>query len=95
MYFKNSAVLGTDIKSDIFINDKSMTKYIYSNKGHNLPLNDKSVTKQLDSEVKHSTFPKIWKIGGTVQVLPKARRHVGFYGKEYYCDSFPVEYVLT
>ena len=37
IYFKNSDVLSTDIKSDTFLNDKSMTKYLYSNKGHNLP----------------------------------------------------------
>ena len=41
-----------------------------------------------------NTFPNIWKIGGTVQVLPKGRKHVGFYGKEYCWDNFPVEYVL-
>ena len=29
-----------------------------------------------------------------VQELPKGRRHVGFYGKEYYWDNFPVDYVL-
>ena len=33
--------------------------------------------------------------GGTVQTLPKGRRHVGFNGKSYYCDNFPVDYVLT
>ena len=51
--------------------------------------------KHLDSKVKHSAFPKIWRSDGTVQVLPKGRRHVGFYGKEYYWDNFPVEYVLS
>ena len=59
IYFKNSDVLSTDITSDTFLNDKSMTKYLYSNKGHNLPLNDKS-------EVKHNAVPKMWKVGGTV-----------------------------
>ena len=39
-------------------------------------------------------FPKIWTIGGKVQELPKGRRHAGFYGKEYYWDNFPVDYVL-
>ena len=90
IYFKNSYVLSTDIKSNTFLNGKSMTKYLYSNKGH-----DKSMTKHLDSKVKHSAFPKIWRSDGTVQVLPKGRRHVGFYGKEYYWDNFLVEYVLT
>ena len=94
IYFKNLDVLSMDIKSNTFLNDKSMTKYLYSNKGHNLSLNDKSMTKHLDSEVKHNAFPKIWRIGGTAQELPKGRRHVGFYGKEYYWDNFPVEYVL-
>ena len=32
IYFKNSDVLSTDIKSSTFLNDKSMTKYLYSNK---------------------------------------------------------------
>ena len=40
--------------------------------------------KHLDSKVKHSAFPKIWRSDGSVQPLPKGRRHVGFYGKEYY-----------
>ena len=30
-YFKNSDTLSTDITSDTFLNDKSMTKYLYSN----------------------------------------------------------------
>ena len=34
IYFKNSDVLSTDIKSSTFLNDKSMTKYLYSNKGN-------------------------------------------------------------
>ena len=98
IYFKNPDVLSTDIKSSTFLNDKSMTKYLYSNKGHRWTTehdDDTSITKHLDSKVKHIAFPKIWRLDGTVQVLPKGRRHVGFYGKEYYWDNFLVEYVLT
>ena len=40
-------------------------------------------------------FPRIWRVGGTVQVLPKGRRHVGYAGKSYYWDNFPVDYVLN
>ena len=56
IYFKSSDVLGTDIKSDTFMSDKSMTEYLYSNKGHNVSLYDKSMTEHLDSKVKHSNF---------------------------------------
>ena len=77
IYFKNSDVLSTDITSDTFLNDKSMIKYLYSNK----------------SEV--IKFPKIWKIGGTVQELPKGKRHKDFTGKGYYWDNFPTEYILN
>ena len=75
IYFRNTDVLSTDITSDIFLNGKSKTRYLYSN-------------------TSKSGFPKIWKIGGTVQELPKGRRHVGFYGKGYYWDNFPVDHVL-
>ena len=75
MYFKNSDVLSTDTTSDTSLNDKTMTRYLYSN-------------------TSKSGFPKIWKIGGTVQESPKGRRHVSFYGKEYYWDNFPIDYVL-
>ena len=64
IYFKNSDVLSTDITSDTFLSDKSMTKYLHSK-----------------SKSSHPNFPKIWTIGGTVQELPRGRRHVGFYGK--------------
>ena len=94
IYLKKSDAISTDIKSNTFLNDKSMTKYLYSNKGHNLSLNDKSMTKHLNSIVKHNAFPKIWKIGDKIQELPKGRRHVGFYGKEYHWDNFSVEYIL-
>ena len=76
IYFKNSDIIRTDITSDTFLNDKSITRYLYSNK-------------------EKRNFAKIWSIGGTVQELPKKRRHVGFYGKTYYWDNFPVDYVLT
>ena len=32
IYFKNSDVISTDIKSNTFLNDESMAKYLYSNK---------------------------------------------------------------
>ena len=54
------------------------------------------MTKYLYSkQTRYNDYPKIWKIDGTVQELPKGIRHVGFYGKEYYWDNFPVDYVLT
>ena len=40
-------------------------------------------------------FPKMWKLGGEIQPLPRGKRHVGFYGKSYYWDGFPTEYVLN
>ena len=71
IYFKNSDVISTDIKSSTFLNDRSMTKYLHSNNGHNLSLNDRSMTKHHDSNknpknIKHRVFPKIWRSDGTV-----------------------------
>ena len=113
IYFKNSDVLSTDIKSSTLLNDRSMTKYLYSNEGNdnkhldsqdgtsvNEHGDDTSMNKHFNSKVKQqgnrasSSFPKIWRLDGTVQVLPKGGRHVGFYRKEYYWDNFPVEYLL-
>ena len=94
IYFKNSDIISSDITSDTFLNDKSMTKYLYSNKH---PQTEKvEMEKKVTATVeKETNFPKIWSLGGTVQGLPKGRRHVGFYGKTYYWDNFPVEHVLT
>ena len=64
-----------------------MTKYLYSNKDH--------ATVHNVREEKNSAFPRIWRAGGAVQVLPKGRKHVGFDGKSYYWDNFPVDYVLN
>ena len=75
IYFKNSDILSTDITSSTFLNDKTMTKYLYSN-------------------TKHNIYPEMWKIGWTVQKLPRGKRHVGFYGKPYYWDEFPAKYIL-
>ena len=93
IYFKNSDVISTDIKSSTFFNDKSMTKYLYSNKGNdNKHLDsldgtsmsehgdDTSMNKHFNPKVKHSDFPKIWRLDRTVQVLPKGRRR-GFLWK--------------
>ena len=57
--------------------------------------NDPNMTKYLyiNKPVEH--FPKIWKTGGEIQKLPPGKRHVGFYGKSYYWDNFPTEYVLN
>ena len=76
VYFKNSNILSTDITSSTFLNDRTTTKYLYSN-------------------TSKYAYSKIWKIGGTVQKLPRGKRHVGFNGKSYYWDESPVEYILT
>ena len=75
IYFKNNEYLSTDITSNTFLNNKTMTKYLYSN-------------------VK-AIFPKLWDIGGTIQELPRSRRHVDFTGKGYYWDEFPITYILN
>ena len=55
--------------------------------------NDPNMTKYLYINKPH--FPKIWMVGGEIQKLPIGRRHVGYTGKSYYWDNFPVEYILN
>ena len=57
--------------------------------------NDPNMTKYLTINKLKENFPKIWKIGGNVQELPKGNRHVGYDGKSYYWDNFPTEYILN
>ena len=57
--------------------------------------NDSEMTKYLTINKPKENFPKIWKLGGEIQKLPRGKRHVGFYGKSYYWDEFPVEYILN
>ena len=80
IYFINNDFMQTDIESDAFKNDPNATKYLYIKK---------SSAKQSEH------FPKILKIGGTVQELPRGKRHVDFTGKSYYWDNFPTQYVLS
>ena len=56
--------------------------------------NDPQMTKYLYINKPQEHFPKIWKLGGTIQILPKGNRHVGYDGKSYW-DNFPTEYVLN
>ena len=57
--------------------------------------NDPEMTKYLTINKPKPHFPKIWKLGGEIQELPRGKRDVGFYGKSYYWDEFPTEYVLN
>ena len=40
-------------------------------------------------------FQKIWLANGSIQELPRGKRHVGFFRKSYNWDEFPTEYVLN
>ena len=53
--------------------------------------NDPQMEKYLTIK---ENFPKIWRLGGEVEELPRGSRHVGYAGKGYYWDNFPTEYVL-
>ena len=57
--------------------------------------NDPNMTKYLTINKPKENFPNFWKTGGEIQVLPRGKRHVGFYKKSYYSDECPVEYVLN
>ena len=57
--------------------------------------NDPNMTKYLYANKPVENFPKIWKIGGTVQELPRGKKHVNYTGKSYYWDNFPTQYVLS
>ena len=57
--------------------------------------NDPNMTKYLYRKKSKENFPKIWKLGGTLQELPRGKRHVGYAGKGYYWDNFPTEYILN
>ena len=93
IYFKNSDILSTDITSDTFLNDKSMTKYLYSNKIKQ--------TAQLLPTIRHKSetkFPSKWDSGGTIIDLPKGKKHKRMYpinGIDYYYDNFPTDIVLN
>ena len=56
--------------------------------------NDPEMVKYLTINKPKENFPKIWKLGGTMQELPRGERHVGYAGKGYYWDNFPTEYIL-
>ena len=75
------------ITDNRFISNENC-KYLYGEKAN---------TQKIVSNIKKGTgeqFPKIWSSKGTVQELPKGKRHVGFFGKTYYWDNFPTMYVL-
>ena len=83
IYFKNNEFTSTDIRSDTFLNDKSMTKYLYSHQQNTLAA---------------KLFQKIFQSGGTIQPLPRGNKHEADYPinkKKYFWDEFPVEYVLN
>ena len=69
-------------------------KYIETDIESDTFKNDPEMTKYLYSNKPKENFPKIWKLGGEIQKLPPGKRHVGFYGKSYYWDNFPTEYIL-
>ena len=57
IFFKNSDVLSTDITSSTFLNDKTMTKYLFSNVRHsNFPTIIKTKSVVIEENNK---FPKI------------------------------------
>ena len=57
--------------------------------------NDPKMTQYLYINKSIENFPKIWKTGGNIQELPRGKTHVGYAGKSYYWNNFPVEYVLN
>ena len=74
-----------------FKNNPTISTDINSDTFKNYP----NMTKYLYINKPKPHFPKIWKLGGTVQELPKGRRHVDYSGKHYYFDNFPTQYVLS
>ena len=98
IYFKNSDIFSTDIKSNTFLDDRSMTKYLYSNKVHNLPPKHPDFNKDHNHSLKHSAFPKLFQSGGTIQQLSRGNKHKGFAFEKnhtWFWDEFPVDYVLN
>ena len=85
VWFKNNDMISTDV----FRKDSNLSEL--SDTFKNSPEMLKYLT--INKPVEH--FPKIWKLGGSIQKLPRGKRHVGFYGKSYYWDEFPTEYVLN
>ena len=85
VWFKNNDMISTDV----FKKGSNLSEL--SDTFKNSPEMLKYFT--LGKPVEH--FPKIWKLGGSIQKLPRGKRHVGFYGKSYYWDEFPTEYVLN
>ena len=57
--------------------------------------NDPNMTKYLTINKPVDHFPKILKIGGSLQELPRGKRHVDYTGKSYYWDNFPTDYILN
>ena len=72
-----------------FKNNKFISTSVFK-KGSNLSelnetfLQDPEMIKYLTINKPVEHFPKIWKLGGSIQKLPRGKRHVGFYGKSYY-----------
>ena len=86
IYFKNNAFISTDITLNTFKIYLNMTKYLYSK------------VKPGNELVRYTQFPKIFRSWGTIQPLPRGRKHKADYpinGKKYFWDEFPVEYVLN
>ena len=103
IYFKNSDILSTDTTSDTFLNDKSMTRYLYSNKSGKI-INPPKV-KQLPTKSNKSgtieennKFPSKWDSSRTIMDLPKGKKHKRMYpinGIDYYYDNFPTDIILN
>ena len=67
--------------------------YISTNITSDTFKSDPEMTKYLYINKPH--FPRIWKLGGSMQPLLRGKRHVGYAGKGYYWDNFPTEYILN
>ena len=80
-----------DYSKIYFINNK----YIQTDINSDTFKNDPNMTKYLTINKPKPNFPKIWKLGGTIQTLPRGKRHVDYTGKSYYWDNFPTQYVLS
>ena len=86
VWFKNNDMVSTEV----FKKDSNLEELNETFK------NDPNMVKYLTINKPKPHFQKIWKLGGgEIQVLPRGKRHVGFYGKSYYWDEFPTEYVLN
>ena len=92
IFFKNSDVLSTDITSDTFLKDRSMTKYLYSN---NNPLKVKQLPTKLNKNgtiEENNKFPLIWQSNGTIQKIPES--NVQYVEGYRLTDKYPDHYIL-